>query len=98
MFRRVFLGDRSWSNVIPLRRRGRTSSSCTAPDIGRRRLQFGAVSSRKRRSPEESVALLSDRDARDVRTQLASLTGSVTLVNFHDRRWRASIVARRSSS
>jgi glutaredoxin-like protein len=28
------------------------------------------------------VALLSDRDARDVRAQLASLTGAVTLVNF----------------
>ena len=28
------------------------------------------------------MALLSDRDARDVRTQLATLTGSVKLVNF----------------
>lgn len=28
------------------------------------------------------MALLSDRDARDVRTQLATLTGTVTLVNF----------------
>lgn len=28
------------------------------------------------------MALLSDRDARDVRAQLASLTGSVALINF----------------
>jgi len=54
----------------------------TLRDIGGGRSRAGWNPRRTRRSPEESVALLSDRDAKDVRAQLASLSGSVTLVNF----------------